>query len=133
MLLLERVFRGEYHYSAIASGLTLSHPPLDIIEGGTVPLLYPILTTGVGLAYPLGLTVGPEAGPLWFAFDGVPITLEFGELTTGHAVSDEINSNEFGFINGYGVATMLTFLLIFVSREYLSIGQSSIGQDGEHE
>ena len=133
MLLLERVFRGEYQYSAIASGFTLSHLPLDIIEGVTVPLLYPIVTTGVGLAYPLGLTVGPEAGPLWFAFDGVPITLEFGELRTGHAVSDEVNSNEFGFINGYGVGTMLTFLLVFVSREYLSIGQSSIGQDSENE
>jgi len=133
MLLLERVFRDEYHYSAIASGFTLSHLPLDVVEGVTVPLLYPIVTTGVGLAYPLGLIVGPDAGPLWFAFDGVPIALEFGELRTGHASSDEVNSNEFGFVNGYGVATMLTFLLAFVSREYLGIGQSSIGQGGEGE
>lgn len=133
ILLLERIFRGEYHYSIIASAFILSHLPLDIIEGGTVPIFFPIITAGVGLAYPMALIVGPEAGPLWFAFDGLPVTLEFGELRTGHAASDVVNSNEFGFINGYGVATLLTFLFVFVSQEYLSVGQSSIGQDGEDE
>lgn len=133
ILLLERIFRGEYHYSIIASAFILSHLPLDIIEGVTVPIFFPIITAGVGLAYPMALIVGPEAGPLWFAFDGLPVTLEFGELRTGHAASDVVNSNEFGFINGHGVATLLTFLFVFVSQEYLSVGQSSIGQDGEDE
>ena len=133
LLLLEWVSRSRCHYSAIASGITLSHLPLDIIEGVTVPLLYPIATTGVGLAYPLGLAVGPEAGQLWFAFDGVPIALEFGNLKTGHAVSDAVDSNEFGFVNGYGTATMLAFLLVFVGRECLSIDQSPVDQGGEDE
>jgi hypothetical protein len=133
LLVLERLFRGEYQYSAIASGIALSHLPLDIVEGVTVPLFYPLITTGVGLGYPLGVTVGPEAGPLRFAFDGVPVTLEVGELRTGYAVSEGVEGNEFGFVNGYGVATMLTFLLVFVSREYLAVGQPSVGQDGEDE
>lgn len=133
VLLIERKFRGEYHYSALASAFTLSHLPLDIIEGVTIPIFYPIITTGVGLSYPMGLLVGPEAGPLWFAFEGLPVSLEFGELKTGHAASDEIDSNEFGFLNGYGVTTMLTFVIVFASREYLGIGQSSAGPDGDDE
>lgn len=133
MLLLEQAFRGRYHYSTLASVFTLSHLPLDIIEGVTVPLFYPLISTGVGLAYPMALLVGPEAGPLWFAFDGLPISLQFGELRTGHAVSDAVDSNEFGFVNGYGVATMLTFIVVFVSREYLGIGTASVDPDGVDE
>jgi hypothetical protein len=130
MLLLERFLRGEYHYSAIATAITLSHPLLDIIEGVTVPLLYPIVTTGIGISYPMELLVGPGAGPFWFAFDGPPAALDVGGLRTGHAAS-EVTSNEFGFINGYGVATTLTFVLVFVSREYFATSPSSIGADGD--
>lgn len=133
MLLFERTFRGRYHYSVIASVFTLSHLPLDIIEGVTVPLFYPVISTGIGLVYPMVLLVGPEAGPLWFAFDGLPISLEFGGLRTGHAVSDEVDSNEFGFVNGYGVATMLTFIVVFVSQKYLGVGQPSVDPDGVDE
>lgn len=133
MLLLERAFRGEYHYSAIASVFTLFHLPLDVIEGVTVPLFYPVISTGVGLAYPMVLLVGPEAGPLWFTFDGLPISLEFGELRTGHAVSDDVDSNQFGFLNGYGVVTMLTFIVVFVSPGSPEVSQSSIHPDGEDE
>ncbi|PSP90549.1 hypothetical protein BRC90_01165 [Halobacteriales archaeon QS_4_69_34] len=132
MLVLERFLRGGHHYSIIASAFTLSHLLLDIIEGVTVPLLYPAVTTGVGISYPMELLVGPGAGPFWFAVDGPPAALDFGGLRTGHAAS-EVTSNEFGFINGYGVATTLTFVLVFVSREYFAIDPSSIGADGDDE
>ncbi|MEF8813593.1 MAG: metal-dependent hydrolase [Halovenus sp.] len=118
LVAFDRWYRRGTGYGLLASGFVLSHLVLDIIEGVTVPLLFPLVTTGIGLAYPGTVIFGPEASPLWVAFDGLPITVEFGELRTGHAADAAVGQNTFGFLDGFGVASTLTFLLISVGRRY---------------
>lgn len=114
---IERTVRGEIHYSAIAVLFILSHLPLDIIEGVTVPLLYPLVTTGVGFVYPMEIVFG--TGPFGFTVQGWPIALEFGGLRTGHAASSAVDTNTFGLLNEFGIASMLAWVAAFVGREYL--------------
>jgi hypothetical protein len=118
LLAVERAVREEVHYGGIASLFVLSHLLLDIIEGVTVPLLFPFVTTGVGLAYPMEVVFGTD--PLGFTFQGWPIVLEFGELRPGFAASPSVEINTFGFINAFGVAAALAWATAFVSRAYLS-------------
>lgn len=51
LLVGERIIRGTNLYSGIAGLFLFSHLLLDILEGNTVPLLYPFVTTGVGLTF----------------------------------------------------------------------------------
>jgi len=104
-------------YGVLASVFVFSHLLLDFLEGVTVPLLYPIVETGVGLTYPGTIVFGPGAGPLWIAFDGLPIALTVGQLRTGHADA-AVSANTFGFLNGFGIAAMLTFFLVYGGLQY---------------
>ena len=104
-------YRGDTTYGLLASAFVMSHLVLDIIEGVTVPLLFPLVTTGVGLTYPMEVVFG--TGLLGFTFQGPPIALEFGELRTGYAASPDVDTNTFGFINGYGVASLLVFVVVY--------------------
>jgi hypothetical protein len=117
LVAVERVIRKEIHYSRLASVFIMSHLVFDIIEGVTVPLLFPLVTTGIGLAYPMEVVFG--TGTLGFTFQGWPVTLKIGVLRTGHAAAD-VATNTFGFINGFGVASLLAFLTAFVSQSYVS-------------
>jgi hypothetical protein len=124
LIAVERLIREEIHYSKFALLFTLSHLPLDIIEGVTVPLLFPLLTTGVGLGYPMEVVFG--TGPLGFRFQGPPVALEIGELRTGHSASPDVETNTFGFINRFGVASALAWIVAFVGREYS--GAEGVGE-----
>ena len=107
-------YRGDSTYGLLASAFLLSHLLLDIIEGVPVTLLYPFVTTGVGLAYPMEVVFG--TGPLGFTFQNPPIALEFSETRTGYAESDAVEANTFGFIDEYGVTSTITFVVVYLAE-----------------
>ncbi|KXA91657.1 hypothetical protein AKJ57_00460 [candidate division MSBL1 archaeon SCGC-AAA259A05] len=102
--LLERKLSGTKRYSLIITFFVLTHLLLDFLGDGIVPLLYPLVKSGVGLRY--------------------PIQIVFGEGSLGAMIRGSIEitktAPEPGFhayeslITGYGVAASLVFLTIFV-------------------
>lgn len=103
LLLVERVVRGETRYAWLAAALALSHLLLDFVDGGPVPLLAPFLWEGVGLEYPVRTAFGEgPLGVLWLE----------GPLVSLRVVAPEQGFNTYGFINGTGVMSALTFLVV---------------------
>jgi membrane-bound metal-dependent hydrolase YbcI (DUF457 family) len=103
LLLVERVVRGETRYAWLAAALALSHLLLDFVDGGPVPLLAPFLWEGIGLEYPVRtLFGGGPLGVLWLE----------GPLVSLRVVTPEQGFNTYGFINGTGVMSALTFLVV---------------------
>ena len=112
LLLLERVVRGETRYAWLAVTLSLSHLLLDLLDGGPVPLLAPFVWEGVGLQYPVRTLFGQgPLGLLWFE----------GPLVTLRVIAPEQGFNTYGFINGTGVMSALTFLVVYLGRETGSV------------
>lgn len=99
----ERAWRGESKYGPVIVALVFSHLILDFLEGGPVPLLFPIVETGIGLEYPLRTVFGQ--GPFGLAFEGPVVRLRTTAPAGGF--------NTYGFINGFGVANALLFLTIY--------------------
>lgn len=91
-------------YGAIAVTFLWSHLLLDVLDGGPVPLLSPFLEAGVGLTYPLRTTFGE--GLLGIVFHGPPVALRITAPRPGF--------NTYGFVNGFGVASMLVFVTLYV-------------------
>lgn len=91
--------RGEVFLSAVVGAVLLSHLLLDIVDGGPVPLLFPIVETGVGLTYPVRTVFG--SGLLGISFEGPLVALR--------TVAPRGGFNTYGFINGFGVASALLF------------------------
>ena len=110
-------YRGDSTYGVLASAFVMSHLLLDVIEGVPVPLLFPIVSTGVGLSYPMSVVFGADVGLLGFTFQGSPVSLEVGEIQTGHAVDPEVDTNTFGFVNGTGIMSALVFLTVYVGLQ----------------
>lgn len=102
VLVLERWIRGEWRYAPVVSAVIGSHLVLDFIDGGPVPLLYPFLESGIGLAYPARTVFGS-------GFFGVRIE---GRLVALRITAPEPGFNTYGFIQGTGVAWLLVFGLI---------------------
>ncbi|TYL36428.1 hypothetical protein CV102_22660 [Natronococcus pandeyae] len=118
LIVIDYWYRDDTTYGLLTSAFVLSHPVLDILEGVTVPLLYPLVATGVGFTYPMTVVFGPDAGALWFALEGPPVALEFGEPRLGHATDPDVTENTYGVIDGYGVASTLTFLFVYGGLEW---------------
>lgn len=104
----ERAWRGESKYGLVVVALILSHLMLDFLEGGPVPLLFPILETGIGLEYPVRTVFGQ--GPIGLTFEGPIVRLRTTAPTGGF--------NTYGFITGFGVANALLFLTIYLGIEW---------------
>ena len=125
LLLIDYLYRGDTTYGWLAVLFVLSHLPLDIIEGVPVPLLYPIVATGVGFAYPMEILFGPDQGLFWFSFEGAPITVEFDQPREGWASSNPNSPRtRFRFINEFGVASTLTFFIVYLGTKL----QNSTGE-----
>jgi hypothetical protein len=99
----ERALAGELRWSPVVVALIGSHLVLDFVDGGPVPLLFPLVKTGVGLQYPIQTVFG--AGPVGLAFEGSPVALRTTAPRPGH--------NTYGFIKGAGVASALLFLTVY--------------------
>lgn len=103
----ERAWSGDSRYGLVVVALILSHLLLDFLEGGPVPLLFPILETGIGLEYPVRTVFGQ--GPLGLTFEGHLVQLRTNTPTGGF--------NTYGFITGFGVANAVLFLTIYLGME----------------
>jgi hypothetical protein len=96
---VESRLRGELLASLLAAAFVWSHVPLDVVDGGPVPLLFPFVRTGVGLQYPVRTVFGE--GPLGVWLRGPLVTLRTTAPRPGY--------NTYGFLKGYGVASALLF------------------------
>lgn len=100
---VERLLRSRLVVTPIAATFLLSHPLLDVLDGGPVPILFPITTDGIGLRYPARIVFG--TGVVGFTIEGPLVSL--------HGASPRPGYNSYGFINGFGVASTLLFFVIY--------------------
>lgn len=103
ILVAEWWYRRELVLSPIIVALVFSHLLLDFLAGGPVPLLFPLVETGVGLQYPARTVFGP-AFP-WIGIEGPLVTLRTTVPRSGF--------NTYGFITGFGVSSLLLFGIIY--------------------
>lgn len=108
VLLLEYRWRGELTWSPVVAALIASHLVLDVVDGGPVPLLFPVLKTGIGLEYPVRTVFGQ--GLFGLQFEGPLVALRTTAPRPGY--------NTYGFVKGAGVASMLLFGLIYVTDRW---------------
>jgi membrane-bound metal-dependent hydrolase YbcI (DUF457 family) len=108
--LLDREFDAADFSTAarLAVAFVWSHLLLDVIDGGPVPLLFPMLETGIGLRYPAKVAFGVE--PLGIAVRGSLVALRTTAPRAGF--------NAYGFLNGFGVASALTFAAIYLGAKW---------------
>lgn len=104
LLGIEYGFKRRLEYSVIATLLLWSHLLLDLIDGGPVPVFAPFVDTGIGLTYPMQVTFG--SGLLGIVIHGPPIALRIAAPRPGF--------NTYGLVNGFGVVSVLMFVLFFV-------------------
>ncbi len=106
LVAVELTWRRAATLSGIVAAFLASHLVLDVLAGGRVPLLYPFVETGVGMAYPIVVEFGAGAG---VAFQGSPAGIE--------AASPRPDRTTYRLINGYGITSLLVFLVVVIGRE----------------
>lgn len=105
ILAAEQWVRGRLVVSPLVVAFVLSHPVLDFVDGGPIWPLVPLVDTGIGLQYPVRVAFGE--GPVGLALRGPLVTLETGmERSPGF--------RSYGFINGFGAASLLSFLVLYL-------------------
>lgn len=102
---VEYALRGELAVTPVLVAVVLSHLVLDVVDGGPVPVLYPLVEGGIGFEYPIRAVFG--AGPVGVSFEGPVVSLR--------ETSPRPGFNTYGFVNGFGVASVLLFATIVVS------------------
>lgn len=104
---VETWLRDEFRFSPVIVAFIGSHLLLDFLDGGPVPLLFPLVETGIGLQYPAQTVFD---GAFGLRFDGPLVTLR-----TAAPRPDNVT---YGFINGGGVASMLLFGVVYLSDRW---------------
>ena len=107
ILAAERWYRGGWQYAPLVTAFIGSHLVLDVIDGGPVPLLYPLVEGGIGFQYPAQTVFG--RGPVGLAVEG--------QLIATRTTAPRPGFNTYGFITGDGIAWALVFLVLFVGIE----------------
>lgn len=103
---VERSLRGTWTLAATVAAFLASHLVLDFVDGGPVPLLYPLVEAGPGLQYPSRI-----------AFDA-----GFGVAVEGPLLSLRVIAPRAGFhtyptlITGTGVLSVLVFVAVAALR-----------------
>lgn len=100
----ERRLRGRLLVAPVVVALVWSHLLLDVVDGGPVPLLFPLIETGLGLQYPVQVAFGE--GLLGVRLEGSLVALRTTAPEPGH--------NTYGFLQGAGVASALAFLSVYL-------------------
>jgi membrane-bound metal-dependent hydrolase YbcI (DUF457 family) len=100
---VERFASERLSVTPVILALVWSHLLLDLLDGGPVPLLYPLVESGIGLTYPARTVFG--TGALGVAFDGLLVAIRTTAPKPGF--------NTYGFVRGFGVASMLLFLVVY--------------------
>jgi len=107
--------RGDLRSSPVIVVLIISHLVLDFVDGGPVPLLFPLVETGIGLRYPVQTVFGEGVFGLRFV----------GPLATVQTTAPQAGNNTYGFITGAGVASLLLFGLVYLTDRWDSMGGQS--------
>ena len=102
VLVIERVFRSKIEYAGVAAFFLFSHIFLDFFAGG-VPFLYPIIKTGVGVEFPLKVSFGSSV-----MIEDLMPRLVF-------ITPESVHGKTFEVVSGFGVATAITFTLIYLA------------------
>ncbi|MFC7081408.1 metal-dependent hydrolase [Halorussus caseinilyticus] len=106
----DKSLTGELGASRLAVAFAWSHLVLDVIDGGPVPVLFPLVESGVGLTYPARVVFG--ADPFGIAVRGPMVALRTTAPRAGF--------NAYGFLNGFGIASALTFAAVYLGTESAS-------------
>lgn len=113
VLAVGRYRREWWVYALLAVGFLWSHILLDLLGGNAVPWLWPFVRQGYGVSFPMRIAFGE--GLLGFRLEGMPVALRTGVPRTGHQT--------FGLVNGFGVASLLAFLAVYVGRRRFGVGR----------
>lgn len=108
VFLLEEKLHGTKKYSVIIAFFIFSHLFLDFLGDGIVPLLHPIVKTGIGLRYPIQIVFGEGT---------LGATIEGSIKLVKHAPDPGFNSYE-GLITGYGIAAALLFVTLYINDRF---------------
>jgi membrane-bound metal-dependent hydrolase YbcI (DUF457 family) len=108
LLLGEKWLREKLVLSPLIVAFIFSHLLLDFIGGGPVPLLYPVIDGGVGLQYPVQTVFGEGFFGLSFR----------GQLLAVRTTAPRPGFNTYGFIKGYGVASTISFVILYLGLRY---------------
>ena len=107
ILAVEYALRGRLDVAPVAVALAGSHLLLDAVDGGPVPLLFPLVERGIGFTYPARTVFG--VGP----FDAF-LTVE-GPLVALRTVAPQPGHGAYGFLAGAGIAAALAFWTVYVA------------------
>ncbi len=97
ILLLFLFLRKEY--CLVAAFFIFSHLFLDILDGGPVPLLYPIERTGIGIEFPMRVSFHS------FSFSGEVVRIVYEEPKI-------VDSYE--IFSGFGFAILILFFFVYL-------------------
>jgi len=105
--LLERRLSGATTYATVATVFLASHRLLDLLDGGPVTFLYPLIETGVGLEYPTQIVFG----------DTIQDVAVRNPLPRVHADATNSNREAYSLVNGYGILSIFVFITVYLGRE----------------
>ena len=108
IVVLEWRARRTLVLSTLVLALLGSHLLLDLLDGGPIPLLYPVVDGGVGLTYPGRAVFG--TGLLGVDVEGPLVALRTATPRQGF--------NAYGFVTGFGVVSALLFGTIVAGRRH---------------
>lgn len=111
-----RRYRTLHGYAVLGVLLLHSHLLLDLLDGGPVTLLYPVIREGVGLTYPTRLIFGE--GPLGVVVQHPLPAIRVDPTAQGRTTYPPID--------GYGVLSALLFLTVYGGKR---IEQGMVGEN----
>jgi len=122
ILAVERYWRGEFRIAVLVVVLVLSHLLLDFVDGGPVPLLFPVVEQGVGLQYPARTVFG--SGPAGL------VDVE-GPVATLRETAPRPDNRVYGLVNGAGVSSLLAFVAVVWGNGLPTWGSESGGSGSQ--
>ncbi len=114
LVVLERWQQESSTYAVLVGALLFSHLLLDVLDGGPVSVLYPLIDAGVGLQYPTQLVIGET-------ISGTSVQQPLPTVNVRTPTQGRVS---YPLVNGYGVLSALTFLVLYASQE-LSNGRAT--------
>lgn len=107
LVVVERRLTGSSTVSLLAAAFLGSHLVLDVLDGGPVPLLFPVVEHGVGLRFPARAVFG----------EGLLGMTVRGPLVADRTTAPRTGFHSYGFLTGFGVASALLFTTVYLGLQ----------------